>query len=441
MLFFGLNLSKSSFVLHFSFICAFFGVVSAQTVITIDAQTTAPVTINTDNAIVEFSANLNCSSAPTGNGLLITADNVTVNGNGYAITGITTGTALNVNNNSNVVINNLNISGTTGSAQGNGIYLANAASAQVNSCNANYRNNGFCVTGTGSSNIVIDNSTASFCNRGLYTYLPGTGNSYSGNTFDNASTWAMYIHMETPSNISTLDDNDLSNSTNGISLHGLTAGTISNWDLSRWNISNQALEVNQCSNLTFDNVNTSYSGGTPSGCGIYFRESHSCQVTNSNFSGRNYGIALTGAATVNNSFENNTVTNCNSAIYTTNIIGDGNSFITNNLSNSTGYAIYLNTGVPSNLATLDDNNMTGCASGIYLLQMSNVTIADWNLSQWQIANLNVYLNGCTNIIIDNLNVEWTGASQSGYGVCYENQIIPPGNLQINSHLFSQCFVD
>jgi len=283
------------------------------------------------------------------------------------------------------------------------------------------RTYGVALYGPSTANNVVNANTITGCTNAIYN--PGavsTGNSYTSNNLSNSTSYAMYLVGEPPANLSTLDANTMTGCANGIGFTNVADFTISGWNLSQWGITNQALNISNATNITVDNINTSWTGSGTSGYGIYMYNASGCAVTNSNFSNRQNGVALTGTGSINTSITGNTIDGAVNGIYNPAAVGTGNVYDGNILTNNTGWSMYLNTAAPANTSGLDNNNFDGSTNGICLAYIDNATFSDIDLSQQTITGNPFYLVDCQNLTFTNCNFSWNGSGQSGHGIYLQN---------------------
>lgn len=229
---------------------------------------------DTVTASATLTGNLSC----TGHGLIVGANNITLDGNNYALTGDGSGTDYgikNIDNWDNVTIKNFSITNFN-----RGIYFGSSTSALIqNNTVSSSTNYGIYLTTSGSSSII--GNTVNSNGAGGIVLVSSTSTVITSNTTNLNSFYGIYLSAS-PS--STLTSNTSSFNTNyGIYLTNSGSSTLT-------------------SNTT--NVNGSYAG-------IYISASLSTVLTSNTANLNNYGFYIndTSGATITSNTASDNVTN------------------------------------------------------------------------------------------------------------------------------------
>ena len=402
-------------------------------------------------------------SNSTGWSLLINGDQLfTVSGNDF--TNSTNGIGL--ANMGGVSLSDANVDLSTMQAVSNGfgVYLVNVTSSAVTN-----------ITTPAGTGIRLDGGGGNQITSSEVSWPGATQQGYgirlvssSNNTITN-STSTNHFHgfsIEGDSDGNTFQGGDLAGSTQAVSITGTSDGN-SFTNVSMADVTQYGVYDSSDGGNTFSGVYVSWDVTFPWGRGMYFLNSSGNTVqgsTVSNFSAaatNGIGIYLHGDSDSNtflgntvststyavymrgdtgsNDFQSNNLSGNVNAIYAwDSLIGQGNIFQNNNLSNSTGWSLLIN---GDQLFTVSGNDFTNSANGIGLANMGGVSLSDANvdLSTMQAVSngFGVYLVNVTSSAVTNITtpagtgirldggggnqitsseVSWPGATQQGYGI-------------------------
>ena len=158
---------------------------------------------------VNESCTLNCNLTSNGTCFTIGASNITIDGNGFSITGNTSGNGINVTGRNNVTIKNFKIYSFSA-----GIYLSSSSNNTLTNNTANSNKYGIHLVSSDDNDIMNNNASS---NTGRGVYLDGSSeNNITDNTANDNNYYG--ISLESSSN-NTLTNNIVnSNSRDGIRL-------------------------------------------------------------------------------------------------------------------------------------------------------------------------------------------------------------------------------
>jgi parallel beta-helix repeat protein len=276
----------------------------------------------------------------------ISADNITLDGNGYYIDGDDLGAdhGIYASVRRNITIKNFANISDFGALEGQGIYLASTNNSFLYNNTLNSNLNGIRLSFGSNNNTLYDNNVNSNTDYGLYLSSSSNNNQLLDNTA-NSNTQGIYIASSSNNN-QLLDNTANSNNNYGIIFSSSSNNTLTNNTANSNNIG-VSLSSSSNNNQLLDNTansNTEY--------GIYLLSSSSNNTLTNNTANFNYfGIYLSSSS--NNTIMNNTA-NSNYA----GIPLDGN----------------------SNYNTITNNNVSSNTNGVHLQSSSNNTIMNNDVS-------------------------------------------------------------
>ena len=316
----------------------------------------------------------------TGTCIAITANGITLDGQGHKITASNAIPAAAVTGRTGVSILNLDLSGNavTGikisggsgnlvsgvdvswdgvSHGGSGVQLESSNNNIIQNLTATNRSQAIYFTGTSGGN-TIQNSNLSGSNYAIHSTGPGQGNSYLNNDLSGAATWAVFVYSDDSVQIS---GNDYTLASNAIFLNGVDG-------------------------VTIDGENVAWTGLNLGGIGLQLENSNNNIIQNLTATRRSQAVYLTGISG-GNIVRNNDLSGSNYPIHSTGS-GQGNSFLNNDLSGAVTWGIFVYS---------DDS-----------VQISG--------NDYTLVPNAIYLNGVDGVTIDGENLAWTGSGRAGIGL-------------------------
>lgn len=309
----------------------------------------------------------------------ITADNITLDGNGFSISGNGSGNGVDATGRVNLTIKNLNISNF-----GGGIYFNSVSNSLIFNNIANLNNQtGISLFLVSNNNIVENSTTNSNSEEGIYLVASSdnilknnnvNSNNLAGIRLSSSSNNNVFTNNIVNSNgnfgiLLTISSNNTihNNTVNSTSNEGIRFGGDSNNNIVSNNYigssSNQGIHIGSSSNNIISNNNIDLNDNM----GIFLAASNNSTISNNNFTNNFYGVYFhfqfhsTNNIIHNNSFSNNE----------RGILLDNSSFNTvssNNIfSNNDKGILSFN----SNSNTLIDNNINLNNIGIFLSSSNN----------------------------------------------------------------------
>ena len=343
--------------------------------------------------------------------IVVTADNIVIDGNGYTLQGPGSGTGFYLYGKNNVTIRNVIITGWT-----DGIYLYNSA-----------------------NNTISDNTIINTTYTGIYLYFSANNNSLAGNTIMNTNTYGIWLRFSANNN--TILDNTLTNSTIGIEIGGCANNTISGNTLTKnskgislhfspnntfadntisntifgfiiWNSAYNTLTGNVLTNSTENGIyldgsnNNTLTGNSltnTTNAGIRFWNSNYNILTGNSLNICYDGISLTSSSN-GNKILSNTLTYITNAAILLESAANYNSISSNNITDiyaqipgKTRYGINIET---SSNTTISSNFITNCWMGIALDSALNTHMVDNTINYTTVSSI-VLVNSSNTSIFDN----------------------------------------
>ena len=339
---------------------------------------------------------------------------------------------------------------------------------------------GVFLTGDTDGNSIEANDLSGNTNAIYATSSTGQGNSYVDNDLSSSGGWSIRIGYDLDFTVS---GNDMTGSAYGIGLENMDGVSLSGADVDLSGIgAGYGVYLANVTNSTVSDITTgaavgvfvaggggneisgveaSWDGATAGGTGFLFSSSSNNTTTNSTSTNRVYGLFITGdsdgnavagnrvagstygvyltGATDGNRIEGNDLSDNLHPIRAWESTGQGNAYIDNDLSDSTGWSILIANDVDF---MVSGNDMTGSVYGIGLRDLDGVSLsgADVDLSGIG-AGFGVYLLNVTNSTVSgitsgaatgvyvtggggneivNVDASWGGATAGGYGVRLSN---------------------
>jgi PGF-pre-PGF domain-containing protein len=230
----------------------------------------------------------------TGDGITIDANNITLDGAGYSITGDGSGSGVSLNGRSNVTVKNLTVSGFD-----IGIYLMSSSGSTLEDNTASNNNgDGISLNSSSSGNAITGNTASNNKGGGIYLESSGsntiTGNTASGNYLEGIG---LYLSSSNTiyGNIVSGNSKTRSMSYGGIALLNSTGNTITGNGVSNEECDGIALWDSSDSNTITSNMVSNGKCG-----GIYLYNSGSNGITGNTLSNNNWeGISLNSSSNDN----------------------------------------------------------------------------------------------------------------------------------------------
>jgi hypothetical protein len=294
-----------------------------------------------------------------------------------------------INNCSNLVIDNNNLSG-----------MYHAFRADGNNTNIQFTNN----NGADAANFAL------YLNNGV-----NNGWTITGNNLTNGSSWAIHHSNGTPAAI---DNNDLSGSRFGLYMLGASTFTLSapgsggpNENI--YGAHEQTLYLNACSNVNVSNWDFTATTLAPANTRtpFYINNCSNLVIDNNNLSGMYHAFRADGN-NANIQFTNNNGANAvNIALYLNNGTNNGWTITGNDLTNAGSWALHASNGTQTNIS---NNDMSGSVHGLYMQGANTFTVGANTYGNT--TGTDIYLNACTSVTLNNAVVIGTG----GTGILINN---------------------
>ena len=328
----------------------------------------------------------------------------------------------------NSTIRGLDLSWTGADTSGRGINLNNCSNNTIEDVSATNRQYGAFVEGTYSDNVIRTSDFSGAEHTGINAIGTGTGNSYLYNDLSNVQGYYGTGLVIEHDPLFRVVGNAFSDSKYGVSLRYIDAATISSEfvtgqaqasiDVSSvWSIGLGMANVN---NSTIQGLDLSWSGGTPTGYGIYLSNSSNNVITEITATSR------ANAAHIIGTYTGNVIQSCDlsgSGGYGILAAGHGsaNKYLNNNLANSAYVAIQVSADTQFEVA---GNNFLDSRFGLVLAGLTGAVVtpdavpgqarADIDVST--VSDRGLILGSVTNSTIRGLDLSWAGAGSSGWGV-------------------------
>ncbi|HQU42584.1 MAG TPA: right-handed parallel beta-helix repeat-containing protein, partial [Pirellulales bacterium] len=334
---------------------------------------------------------------------------------------VTGGNALTLANVTNSTLNGLTLSYSGGGTTGIGLELNDISGDTIENLILAGRDIAIRMDGTDGGNTIETSSMASN-GSGILAFMGNgsSGNQFLNNNLSNISGTALLIQSDTQFTVS---GNNLAGSANGVVLQDMTGATISTSNLSidaSQVTGGNALTLNDVTNSTLNGLTLSYVGNVTTGTGLDLNGDTGDTIENLTIAGRIDGIQMGGADSTN-TIESNTLAGDTNGIAAFMAAGSsGNRFSNNDLSNSAGTALTIQTDVNF---TVSGNNFAGSANGVTLQDMTGATVTASNLSidVSQVAAGNALtLSNLANSTLSGLTLSYAGPGQSGTGLLVNN---------------------
>jgi parallel beta-helix repeat protein len=391
--------------------------VAAIAVLVPEASAATPIcgsVINTSGAVVVFDSDMVCPAGFTGTALTVQANDVTVDGAGFAIVAPGASRAISASGVTGLILRDLNLSGS-GST---GVWIGYTTLATISGLNASG------TAGTGfyfqeTNGIVVTNNTVTGRNAGLFFHYTNSNNTISGNVLtDNvngiqdyaccsrtnnvfvnndvsrSSNYGIILHAE--SNF-LLSGNIFTNCGNGLAIGGSQSFILDGLNFSGFGIPGTVLRFDSVSNATISHINASGTGG----CGMYFQETNNLTITDNVVTGRGYGLYFHYRNT-NNTVTGNMLTDNSWGVFDYNCCQrSGNTFMYNDVSRSSqwGMNLYGEAGL-----TIGDNTFTGSTNGLAIGASDSIVMSDEDLAAPTIPRIALQLNSVTNSTFTGLDL-------------------------------------
>jgi len=350
--------------------------------------------------VVNESCTMNCNLNSNGTCFTVGVNNIVIDGNGFSITGDTTGNGIYANGRNNVTIKNFKIynfsygiyiklssNNTLGNNTANlntkrgfAFYKSNYNTLENNTANGNslrgfnfdessynkITNNTACNNQAGffsatsnnntfKDNLACDNSFSGFA------LTSSTGSILTSNTAYNNSFHG--FSLASSSNLNTLTNNTAHNNSYGIRIFQSDRNIV-NGNFLYENLNGTYIGNSRYNQLANNTVNSNSDNG------IYLEYSSNSTIANNTANSNNDGIYLYNSS--NNTLTNNTAnSNSEYGIY---LYSSSNNTLTSNTANNNNRGIYLHSS-PSNHNTLTSNTANNNSyNGIYLGYSLNNTL-------------------------------------------------------------------
>jgi len=325
---------------------------------------TASTTLNRD---------LDCSGSST-DGLIVGANNITIDGNSHIITGSGgTSTYYGINSSispyyNNIVVKNLILTGFK-----DGIYLKSSTGSTIQNVTANSNNTYGIFLSSSNSNTLTDNTANSNPGAGIFLYSSSNSNTLTGNTANLNST--------------------------GISLSSSNLNTIAS---STANSNNCGIQLYK----SLSNILTGNTANSNNTYGIYLSSSNSNTLTGNTANLNSTGISLS-SSNLNTIASSTANSNNTYGIYLSS--SNSNPLTGNIMSGNIGGNLYV-TGSFNN--TIDTTNTVEGKSVYYLyenptthLAMDGITTYDGNVYNNPVGGIGMFwCINCTNVTVENVTL-------------------------------------
>ncbi len=379
-------------------------------------------TISAAGTLVTFDSDLICPPGFTGYALHVEADDVVVDGAGFAVDAPDANRLISVAEANGVTIENLDLSDqpTTGVVfeQVSGSTIRNVDASGIGGIGAR---NGIYVGPGSHDNLVIGNTVhdrqwgiktaETFDSQytsndltdnvvGLHS-TGGNGNSFTDNDVSRATSWGVLLDSEeTP----TFGGNVYMDCYRALLIAEMDSITLADLDFSVWNITATVLNLS-LTNSTITGVNASGTSGE--GAGIYLGPgSRNNVVSNNTVHGRKWGISA--VETLDSQYTGNDLADNQQGLSA--LDGRGNVVTDNTVSRATSWGVVLAREVD---VTLEGTVYLNCEQGLSMTEMDSVTLSDLDFSGWAI-NRTVLSLSLTNSTIT--RVDASGISGLGSGI-------------------------
>jgi parallel beta-helix repeat protein len=150
--------------------------------------------------------------------IVVTADNIVIDGNGYTLQGTGSGYGIYLNNRLGITITNVAVSGFT-----YGIYLHSSSSNTISGNTVSGNNRGIYLFRYSSSNTISGNMISDNSDYGIFLRRDCSSNTISGNTVSD-NWWGIHEHQNSHTN--TISGNTVSGSWYGIYMRSSPRNTI-----------------------------------------------------------------------------------------------------------------------------------------------------------------------------------------------------------------------
>ena len=286
--------------------------------------------------------------------IVVTADNIIIDGAGYTVQGTGSGTGINMTWRSNVTLKNVEVTNFT-----YGIYLNSSSNNTLTGNNASNNEYGIYLDYSSNNVLAGNNASNNLYNFGVFGYDFSDFNNYvdTSNTVDGKPIYYLIGVADTVYDAKT------------------NAGTIYLINSNNITIKDLTLTKNYCGALFFNTTNSKIENVTASNnyIGILLYSSSNNTLAGNTASNNFYGIPLSGSS--NNVLAGNTASNNEYGTYLA-LSSNNNVLAGNNASNNyMGIPLYF-----SSNNTLAGNTASNNQYGIHLSSSSNNTLTGNNAS-------------------------------------------------------------
>ncbi|MBU0469927.1 MAG: right-handed parallel beta-helix repeat-containing protein [Nanoarchaeota archaeon] len=348
---------------------------------------------------VVLSANVVCLS---GDGVVIAANDVTLNCNGKSISGSGIGSGVSVNGKNNVIIKNCNITNFD-----YGIKIQNSNNVRIIDGNDLRTNDFYGVYLYKNVNTTINGNTLISDNNGVYS-IESTNNIITNNTINlQKKFYGIYLFN---SEVNRIENNTMWDNYHGIYLVNSSYTNVTNTNISSSDVYSLFVHKSTANSYFRDNLlltgkeairikensnSNQFIGNTVqehSDYGVYSTDSSSNTFTNNSFVNNSANIYLSNSTSY--TFNNNTITTSNTGLQA---ISNSNSLalINNTLNSSTSPSLEIN---DSTSAVIRDNRIYNNA------HLNNADSATLNSNNTITQNLN--LSSSDNVIVSSNSLQY-----------------------------------
>jgi parallel beta-helix repeat protein len=277
---------------------------------------TANIT-SSDNVTYTFTADINAS-------IVVEKNNTVVDGAGYTLQGIGSGTGIDLSYRNNVTLKNVEVTNFN-----KGIYLLNSTNNTVTGNNASNNEDGIQLSDS-TNNTVTGNTASSNGYEGIYI-VTSTNNTVTGNTASNNGYYGILLWY---SSNNTVAGNTASNNDGGIRLYSSSNNTISENNITDNEYYGISIEDSSSNNTISRNILVNNTNSIDI-VGVLFTTISRNHIAEND----QYGIILDAAS--NNTISANNITNNNLGIFYDGLCNNNTAYHNNFVDNANHVEVSL----------------------------------------------------------------------------------------------------